>query len=270
MSWLLTPLAAYPDLIVSIWDNSKGNPTAADLESYDVVIFGVGFDEDWMYAVLDPTAIGDALADYLDAGGKVIETQRIQDGVFGGRYITDGYSAFTTSVNYYEDWIPFVVEDPTHPMMAGVTDLWCWSHLTPGLADGAVLLATTSGYGTPAIATKDNVVAIDMAVYNAVWGKTWDGQLDLLLHNAITWLSGETALNVPWLAEYPITSTLNPDSSSLVNITFTTLPTMTVGDEYTAWIILISGDANSPKIKIPVTMHVVGPTIYMPVIWKKE
>jgi hypothetical protein len=43
---------------------------------------------------------------------------------------------------------------------------------------------------------------------------------------------------------------------------------MTVGDVYTATLVIISQDLADPSIEIPVTMTVIAPVIYMPLIWK--
>jgi hypothetical protein len=232
------------------------------------VIFGIGYDEQWSFVGLDPTAIGNAIADYLDAGGKAIEAPLISfDDSFGGRYITDGYSPFTTAPDWYDGWLSIDVVDPTHPVMKGVTGIWCWSHPNVGLADGAVLLATVSDIGYPAVAAKTNVVGVNISFFDSVW-EAWWGDTGTLIHNAVIWLTGETAVDAPWVVEVPITGTLAHDGSLTVNVTFSTAPTMTVGDVYTAWIVLTSNDAANPKVKIQVTLHVVGPTIYMPVIWK--
>lgn len=66
--------------------------------------------------------------------------------------------------------------------------------------------------------------------------------------------------DVPWLAEDPITGTLDSDSSFPVDVTFTTFPlTMTVGDVYTASLIVNSDDPVNPKVVVPVRMNVIEP-----------
>jgi hypothetical protein len=64
------------------------------------------------------------------------------------------------------------------------------------------------------------------------------------------------SLDVPWLAEDPITGTVAHDSIFPVDVTFTVFPTMT-GSVYTATLIIKTDDPVNPKIVVPVTMNVV-------------
>jgi uncharacterized repeat protein (TIGR01451 family) len=260
ISLLLGTLALFPDLIVTVWDNTAGNPTAADMAPYDVVFFGNNYT--WESASLDKAAIGDAIADYIDAGGKALEAEFVQsydNWGFAGRYMTDGYSPFTPAS--LDRTIPdtLLILEPTHPVMEGVTSLDDNVYQQdPGLAAGAELLATWSTSGYNAVAANDNVVALNMLVFDSA---DWTGDLGQLLYNAITWLSGGTAaVDVPWLAEAPITGTVPHDSSFPVDVTFTTFPlTMTVGDVFTASLLIVSNDPVNGEIEVPVTMHVIAP-----------
>jgi hypothetical protein len=65
-------------------------------------------------------------------------------------------------------------------------------------------------------------------------------------------------VDVPWLAEAPITGTLANDSGIPVDVTFTAYPTMTVGDVYTASLLVKTSDSIHDEIVIPVTMNVVA------------
>ncbi|CAG0936882.1 hypothetical protein TFLX_05778 [Thermoflexales bacterium] len=67
--------------------------------------------------------------------------------------------------------------------------------------------------------------------------------------------------DVPWLAENPITGTVSADSSFPVQITFTALPTMTVG-VYTASLSLNTNDMVNPQIMFPVTFTITAPPTY--------
>jgi Kelch motif len=67
------------------------------------------------------------------------------------------------------------------------------------------------------------------------------------------------AVDVPWLAEDPITGTVAHDGSFSVDVTFTAFPTMTVGGVYTASLNIKSDDPVNSKLVVPVTMNVVEP-----------
>ena len=83
---------------VTTWDGSATTPSLADLSAYDAVMVSsdsAGF--------ADVTALGDALADYVDAGGRVVAT------------------TFTTGTQMDSDG-PFqlVKDQPSSPLLAGV------------------------------------------------------------------------------------------------------------------------------------------------------
>ena len=187
ISGIVNAIYAYPGYIPVVWNNGLGNPTAADMAPYCVVIIGNDFL--WSAGGLDQTAIGNALADYIDGGGKVIETEYIQSydsWGFAGRYMTDGYSPFTVSTldNWYGDTMSVV--DPTHPVMTGVTSITDnFGQQNPGLRAGTTLLATWSGTGYNAVAVNDDVVAINMLLFAQ---SSWSGDVPLLLNNALNWL----------------------------------------------------------------------------------
>jgi subtilisin family serine protease len=189
ISGLLSALGQYPDHQVTVWDNNLGNPGLGNLTPYEVVI--VGNDILWSAAGLDKNAIGNVLADYLDQGGNVIESMYVQSydvWGFGGRYLSGGYSPFKTAS--LDSWYPdsMTVLDPSHPIMAGVTSINdFWGHQDPGLRAGSTLLArwTTTSYG--AVAVKGtNVVALNQLIFHDA---DWSGDVPLLLHNAIVWLT---------------------------------------------------------------------------------
>jgi len=83
---------------VDYYDARVGTPTVATLSNYDCVFTWV----DAAYA--DKVAFGDNLADYVDAGGKVILGQWCypSDQLFslGGRIMTAAYCPVTTSTSY--------------------------------------------------------------------------------------------------------------------------------------------------------------------------
>jgi subtilisin-like proprotein convertase family protein len=187
ISSLLTALSAYPEYYPVRWNNASGNPTAADLAPYCTVV--IGNDLTWESAALTKATIGDALADYLDAGGHVIESEYVQsydNWGFAGRYMSGGYSPFTATTG--DNWNPdsMTIAVPAHPVMAGVTSITDnFGQQNPGLASGATLLATWSSAGNNAVAVKPNAVALNMLLCKSA---DWTGDIPLLLNNALNWL----------------------------------------------------------------------------------
>ncbi len=252
ISSLLTTLSAYPDLNVTVWDNTAGNPTATNMAPYDVVI--IGNDYLWNSASLDLVTIGNALADYIDGGGKVIESLYIQsydEWGLGGRYMTDGYSPFSTATLDVWNADNMTIINTGHPVMNGVTNIGDnWGHQDPGLQTGATLLASWNTSGYNAVAVDNNVVALNLLIFS---GADWTGDVGLLLHNAVEWLVVKQ--DVPWLAEAPITGTISADSSVLTDVFFNAGAVTQLG-RYHATLIVRSNDPGLGTIDIPVTMTV--------------
>jgi len=259
ISLLQNTLATFPDLNVTLW--TGGDPTGAALAPYDVVI--VGNDYLWTAGGMTAAGVGDALADYIDLGGKVIDTEFVQSydqWALAGRYITDGYSCFTPATQDF-DTPPYsmgTVYDLNHPIMAGVTTVVDdptigYAHQDVGLAPGATRLADWND-GQIFVAFNDNVVGVNQMWYH---GSNWSGDMPTLMHNAIVWLAGGGAKDAPWLSEVPISGTLGADSVFDVGLVFDTM-TYTVGT-YTAILEVNSNDPLNATVEIPVTMTIVAP-----------
>jgi len=198
-------LLAFGDLgAVDLYDARSGTPDLSYLQNYDVVLT-------WSnYVYADPNAIGDVLADYVDAGGKVINlmfSMGTHGWQMGGRFMSEGYTAINgTSIIY--DTSCLGTYDPTHPIMEGVTnvcDLYrlAGTYLTPDSTEVARWQD-----GELFVAVKDDRTVVSIAGYVGYYYQ-WTGQMDLLLHNAILWLAAPG--DVPWLFEEPISGTVAPD-----------------------------------------------------------
>jgi subtilisin family serine protease len=127
-------LVAYGDLgVVDLFDARFATPTLEQLQAYDVVVT-------WSnYVYADATGIGNVLADYVDAGGKVVNLM-FSMGTHGwnmmGRFMNENYTAMNgTNILFSTSCLG--TYDPGHPIMDGVTnvcDLYRLSgtYLTPG------------------------------------------------------------------------------------------------------------------------------------------
>lgn len=71
--------------------------------------------------------------------------------------------------------------------------------------------------------------------------------------------AGAGPVDVPWLSEDPITGTVPADAAQVVDVTFTALPTMTLGT-YHAALVFKTSDPENPRITVPVTMTIVDPS----------
>jgi hypothetical protein len=265
ISLILTTLATFPDLNVTLWDSTAGDPSGTDLAPYDVVI--VGNDYLWTAGGMTAVGVGNALADYIDAGGKVIDTLFLHDWAgwqLDGRYIIDGYAPFTASTTDLTS-LPYTmgtVYDPGHPLMSGVTSITDnpatigIGHQDVGLAPGATRLADWND-GEIFIAYNDNVVGINQLWYH---GSGWSGDVPTLMHNAIAYLSGGAGGGeVPWLAEFPISGTVAPGDTGTVLVTFDAGQVPQPGT-YLADLNVNSNDPYNEQVTVAVSMTVLPST----------
>jgi hypothetical protein len=192
---------------VTDFDAAAGTPTAADFAGIDVAY--VISDNSWA----DSAALGDAIADFVDGGGRVVESTfslYCPDDSLGvsGRWVTDGYGAMvnpTPDCDQRDDDGPlgFTAVDPTSPLLAGVTSFNGGSSSYRNdaqLASGAVLVANwDDSFPTPFEAYTDAhagcVVAVNFYPPSSdarsdFWDATTDGWV--LQANALNFDCGAT------------------------------------------------------------------------------
>ncbi len=213
-------LQAYGDLgAVDFFNARDATPTLADLQAYDVVVVWAN------YAFADATTIGNVLADYVDAGGKVIDMMFALDPSWGyqGRFRTQGYSAMTTT-GYVFDTQCLGAYNASHPIMAGITDVCDYYR-----GNGTALTAGSSEVARWAdnelfVAVKNNGTVATINGYVGYYYE-WTGQMPDVVHNAILWLGGEqldcaNPADVPWLSEVPTSGTTAAGATTPVQVTF--------------------------------------------------
>jgi hypothetical protein len=132
-------------------------PDAATLAGYDLIA-STG-DSDYQDAAL----YGNRLADYIDAGGAVIQfayDNWEEDGAHPtGRFESGGYPPFVPGPNDNDDTTLGALLVPGSPLLAGVPSFFTDLNTTDALAPGATLLAAYTD-GRNAIATKGRVVSV--------------------------------------------------------------------------------------------------------------
>ena len=254
ISLLLSTLAAFPDLIVTVWDGTAGTPSVAAMQSYDVVF--VGNDYLWTTSAIDKTVLSNNLADYVDAGGRVVIGSFIWSyddwGMGGGRFITQDYSPF--EIASADIWDPTTLGtfDPTHPLMAGITSITDnFNHQDPVLSSTGEWVAKWAD-GENFVAVSPNVVGLNQEYFSSA---AFGGQVGTLLHNAFLYLS-VPPVDVPWLSEDPLSGTVPGVECTVVDVTFDSTG-LAVGD-YFAGLLIASNDADTPEVTVPVTLTVKG------------
>jgi Divergent InlB B-repeat domain len=154
-----TAIAALPGVASATpIDTSAGTPTAVDLAGRDLVV-SVG---DSCAGYLDAALWGDGLADYVDAGGAVVQMayDNWDDPTAHplGRFASGGYPPLLLGPN---DNLNVTLGErlvPNSPVLQGVPDFTSDSNTTTPLATGATLLAKWSD-GRNAVAIQGRVVS---------------------------------------------------------------------------------------------------------------
>jgi hypothetical protein len=142
---------------VDSFDSSDATPSQGALSGYDLVV-------DTGDNSYDDTALyGDRLANYLDAGGALIQfaydNWNSSSAHPTGRFESGGYPPFIPGNNDNTTTSLGTLLIPGSPLLAGVPTFTTTDNVTDALAPGATLLARWLD-GRNAIATKGQVVSV--------------------------------------------------------------------------------------------------------------
>jgi hypothetical protein len=233
-------------------------PTLAELQTFDAIgAFG------W-FGWNDADAVGDVLADYVDAGGDLFIAFAANgtggDWMIEGRFNTENY--WLISPYNYNGGVSYHmgnIYEPGHPIMAGVNTLTSGSKLNSGasVSPGATLLAEFLD-GTPlAVINKvgdSRRIDISFPFFTSAassWGIDTTSDAKLLITNAFDWVTGPD-----WLSENPTSDTILPGDSIEIEITFDA--TGLYGGDYSSNIIIASNDPDEPEVTVPAYLHITG------------
>ncbi len=178
-------LMAQPDIsAVDHFDCRIALPTLGYLQGYDAVI---AFSDNYWY---DRVAMGDLLADFVDAGGKLIlavfDWADDNGWALSGRIITGGYSPFMNlgNDNLYT-WADLGAFNASHPVMAGVTAASDDYRDDVILSPGAGLIAAWDD-GVPFVAEKNCVIAVNsyLGYYHV-----FTGDVFRVIYNAVVYVA---------------------------------------------------------------------------------
>ncbi len=132
---------APPDLATRA---ATSTPTLPDLQAHDAVLLWTG--DPWD----DAGALGDVLADYLDAGGALVLAAPALNSGEGpaGRFESDGFSPVVVAASGpVSGELDFGSSDAAHPALLGLSDV-----RFPDL-----------GQGNPALSPSGELIAVDTA-----------------------------------------------------------------------------------------------------------
>jgi hypothetical protein len=176
---------------VDYWDiYNTGTPTEGDLTPYDGVMT-------WSnYAYPDPSGWGDVLADYVDAGGKVVIATFAYGGIAGcavqGDIADSPYSPFTPSDYTYSSGgttLDSNYDEPGHPIVEGVTTQPSCNYFNTGrpLTTGASLVAHWMTSDN-AVGYNANADVVGFTGYPGQYGSWCTGDYSLIVRNAFVWM----------------------------------------------------------------------------------
>lgn len=246
-SELQAMLQAYPDIETVKWfDASLATPTFHTLLAYDAVLVVTE------QSFADPVGLGDVLADYLDAGGNVVQTVPTFYAREGGgwdiqgRFLAEGYSPFVGSGND-TTLARLGTFNAEHPIMRGVKQASDSLRQRVELSAGAQLVASWEDE-EECVATKGSVVALNTFVAP---DNRWEGDIDLIIHNSLIWLQGFS--EVAWLSVAPVSSTVALSQTVALSVSINA-QSARPGD-HEAYVVAFN-EQQQEIASIPVQMHV--------------
>ena len=192
-------IAAATGGTVDYFDGAAATPSLVQLQNYCAVITWANF------SYLDNVAMGDVLADYVDAGGQVIlgVFSTYTSGAFlSGRIMTDGYSPVTSPTGSNTFSTSSYAGDGSPELYAGVTTL------TSGFQDvlqmqGSGILDGTFMNGEVQSAYQPNYSVFYLNGLGDRAGIAIVGEWDQLVANAV-FLFQQSLVPIPTLGQWGI------------------------------------------------------------------
>jgi subtilisin family serine protease len=252
-----TILDAYDDIEADVYPKADlPSITLADLEGYDIV-FATNNTQWLASGGVEPSVIGDLLADYIDDGGKVIVNQfaySYDAWKLEGRFIDDQYGPFIPSTT--DEEIVATLGDilaPGHPLLDGVSELEYTGYVqNVSLAPGATAVAAWDN-DELFLAANGNVVALNLLPSLGNGGPLqWTGDLATLYENAVHYLSGASFVSVS-----PSEGIVAPGAQVDLEVTFDASG-LDAGI-YNASIDIASNAPNQELVSVPAILTVLGP-----------
>jgi PKD repeat protein len=233
--------------------------TWIDYSPYDVVIIGM----DGGYVL--ENSVQKIRTDVLDQGKRVIFVGGtcVQQFAYG----VNDYLVSNLVYDYCWD-IPFpphfTVTDPSHPLAEGLPGTYDFireyaAYYQLRINDPEAEVVAVNGHGWGGLFYKPVSDGDLFWFINSPYAWYWEYQQDFDLLKQVI----ENALNyqafgdIPWLEVDPVAGTAPADSWIEVELTFTALPEMSVGETFTASLRIKTGDPAFSKVDIPLSMTIV-------------
>lgn len=246
-----TYLTPFSDLtVIDIVDVISSTPSLATLLNYDAVLV-------WSNSnYFNPVALGNVLANYVDAGGGVVLATFSWYGPsfdLEGRIMTD-YSPFAQQDDNLYTTADMSWYNAGHPIMEGVSVVAEYYRDNVTLTAGAELVAEWAD-GNPFVATKGHVVGMTLFPPPL----QWTGEVPTLIHNALLWSVPEPVVELVPSTGFASTTIVGSGGfagNSRINITWDGTPIPTVPQ-----VITTNAQGNFTAIISVLTPNVPGPHI---------
>ena len=246
-----TGLFSGVDLISLTFTNPT--PPLTELEEYDsVLVYSWG-------ALSSSNALGDRLADYIDAGHGVVLALYAEDsapGPVSGRLVRERYPPWSETRDDFSTFLTLVKSLPQHPILAGVTNFNGGSFTVfqrdVVLSPGGVRIADWNN-GQPLVVAREvaggRVVGLNFfPVSSDARAGSWDSRTDgaRLLGNALVWAAGPPTPGEIALATFTGQATFPPGRDIVLTTSLTNLAAQPVQVSFYAYSRLLATVTNSP------------------------
>ncbi len=235
---------------VELINGSVQEPQLDSLLNFDVVV--VASNSSWYNQI----QIGDVLADYVDAGGRVVllglNFHGTGNWVLQGRIMTPDYSPIS-AVTTYSSSSASLGTLVSHPITEGVSSLTFsyYAYVTSTQGQGQSLGTLTNGYLIGAYNPEKSIVNLN--VY-AASNSYWSGDFLILLENAMRYTS-----TPPWLNVQNQGTPITVPAGGSTNVIVSLGGTGVLGGDYTG---IVEFNHNVPghtnPLSIPVDLNVDG------------
>lgn len=257
---LVDDLNAFDDVEADFFDSPVSTLTLADVEDYHVVI--TVNSAAWSAQNAD-VLVGDILADFVDLGGKVILHNFAYDNLgfqLRGRFMTESYGPITHALGSVTNSSEMVVLDDLHPLFDGVETVGHeagFERLTgSSLTPGATLLAEWSDE-VPMLAINDHALAINTLYSQDGAPSSWNGDLNVIVYNAVRTLTGTPEMPADWLSFTPAIGEVDGGASQTIEVEISADSTMASGVYLATMVMAVDG--GEAMIEVPVELEVLKP-----------
>lgn len=210
---------------VDTFHSYSATPTLAKLQEYDVVLSNNN------NTPSNPTALGNVLADYVDAGGALCLSAYSFSSPWGvtGKITQTGYTPLRNvgvNGNVSGNIVPTIANHPIFEenVLTGITFFRNSNFARPALDTGATLLATDGGgINMIAVNARNNIIALN--VFTGLEG-TNNAKVHLLTANALFWIATGSSggSNAPKFTTHPANQTVNVGQNATFSVVATGNP----------------------------------------------